>query len=223
MNLFHFKNINRLARILRSVYRPIRNKKNLKFIDTEIFKRFSNLNVIELKNSLILDLGANRGDFSKWALGQGATVIAFEPDKDAYLQLVKRLNKFENLFPLNLAVSNKTGLSKFYYHKDKKIDPIGFSISSSLVEEKANIDNSFFNPVLCIDLEVIVKELPIKLLKIDIEGAESLIWPAVKQNYQNIDYLLLEIHNTINKDLSSEIELFIEQNGLQNKWRTDWL
>ena len=223
MSLFHFKNINRLARILRSVYRPIRNKKNLKFINTEIFKRFSNLNVIELKNSLILDLGANRGDFSKWALGQGATVIAFEPDKDAYLQLVKRLNKFENFFPLNLAVSNKTGLSKFYYHKDKKIDPIGFSISSSLVEEKANIDNSFFNPVLCIDLEVIIKELPIKLLKIDIEGAESLIWPAVKQNYQNIDYLLLEIHRTINKDLTSEIELFIKQNGLQNKWRTDWL
>jgi FkbM family methyltransferase len=223
MNLFHFKNINRLARILRSVYRPIRNKKNLKFIDTEIFKRFSNLNVIELKNSLILDLGANRGDFSKWALGQGATVIAFEPDKDAYLQLVKRLNKFENFFPLNSAVSNKTGLSKFYYHKDKKIDPIGFSISSSLVEEKANIDNSFFNPVFCIDLEVIVKELPIKLLKIDIEGAESLIWRAVRQNYQNIDYLLLEIHRIIDKDLTSEIELFIKQNGLQNKWRTDWL
>ena len=98
MNLFHLKNINRLARILRSVYRPIRNKKNLNFIDTEIFKIFSNLNVIELTNSLILDLGANRGDFSKWALDQGATVIAFEPDKDAYLQLIKRLNKFENFF-----------------------------------------------------------------------------------------------------------------------------
>ena len=223
MNLSHLKSINRLARILRSVYRPIRNKKNLKFIDNEIFKRFSDLNVIELKNSLILDLGANRGDFSKWALDQGATVIAFEPDKDAYLQLIKRLNKFENFFPLNSAVSNKTGLSKFYFHKDKKVDPIGFSISSSLVEEKANIDNSFFNPVLCIDLEVIVKELPIKLLKIDIEGAESLIWPAVKQNYQNIEYLLLEIHRTINKDLTSEIELFIKQNGLSNKWRTDWL
>ena len=223
MNLFHLKNVNRLARILRLVYRPIRNKKNLKFIDTEIFKRFRNLNLIELKNSLVLDLGSNRGDFSKWALDQGATVIAFEPDKDAYLQLVKRLNKFENFFPLNSAVSNKTGLSKFYFHKDKKIDPIGFSISSSLVEEKANIDNSFFNPVLCIDLEVIIKELSIKLLKIDIEGAESLIWPAVKQNYQNIEYLLLEIHRTINKDLTTEIELFIKQNGLSNKWRTDWL
>ena len=223
MNLFHLKNINRLARILRSVYRPIRNKKNLNFIDTEIFKRFSNLNVIELKNSLILDLGANRGDFSKWALGQGATVIAFEPDKDAYLQLIKRLNKFENFFPLNSAVSNKTGLSKFYFHKDKKIDPIGFSISSSLIEEKANIDNSFFNSVLCIDLEVLIKELPIKLIKIDIEGAEALIWPAIKQNHQNIEYLLLEIHKTINKDLTNEIELFIKQNSLQNKWRTDWL
>ena len=223
MNIFHVKSINKLARILRSVYRPIRNRKNLKFIDSEVLKRFDNLHRMELKNSLILDLGANRGDFSEWALDQGATVIAFEPDKDAYLQLIKRLNKFENFFPLNSAVSNKTGLSKFYFHKNKKIDPIGFSISSSLLEEKANIDNSFFNFVLCINLEVLIKELPIKLIKIDIEGAEALIWTAIKQNHQNIEYLLLEIHKTINKDLISEIELFIKQNSLQNKWRTDWL
>ena len=223
MNIFHVKSINRLARILRSVYRPIRNRKNLKFIDSEVLKRFDNLHRMELKNSLILDLGANRGDFSKWALDQGATVIAFEPDKDAYLQLIKRLNKFENFFPLNSAVSNKTGLGKFYFHKNKKIDPIGFSISSSLLENKPNIDNSFFNSVLCIDLEVLIKELPIKLIKIDIEGAEALIWPTIKQNYQNIEYLLLEIHKTIDKDLTIEIKLFIEQNGLQNKWRTDWL
>jgi len=223
MNIFHVKSINRLARILRSVYRPIRNRKNLKFIDSEVLKRFDNLHRMELKNSLILDLGANRGDFSEWALDQGATVIAFEPDKDAYLQLIKRLNKFENFFPLNSAVSNKTGLSKFYFHKNKKIDPIGFSISSSLLEEKANIDNSFFNFVLCINLEVLIKELSIKLIKIDIEGAEALIWTAIKQNHQNIEYLLLEIHKTINKDLISEIELFIKQNSLQNKWRTDWL
>ena len=223
MDLFHIKSINRLARLLRSIYRPVRNRKNLKFINSEVLKRFDNLNVIQLKNSLILDLGANRGDFSKWALDQGASVIAFEPDKDAYLQLIKRLNKFENFFPLNSAVSNKTALSNFYFHKNKKIDPIGFSISSSLIEEKANIDNSFFNSVLCIDLEVLIKELQIKLIKIDIEGAEALIWPAIKQNYQNIEYLLLEIHKTINKDLTSEIELFIKQNSLQNKWRTDWL
>jgi len=223
MNIFHVKSINRFARILRSVYRPVRNRKNLKFINSEVLKRFDKLHQTELKNSLILDLGANRGDFSKWALDQGATVIAFEPDKDAYLQLIKRLNKFENFFPLNSAVSNKTGLGKFYFHKNKKIDPIGFSISSSLLENKPNIDNSFFNSVLCIDLEVLIKELPIKLIKIDIEGAEALIWPTIKQNYQNIEYLLLEIHKTIYKDLTSEIKLFIEQNGLQNKWRTDWL
>ena len=81
MNIFHVKSINRFARILRSVYRPIRNRKNLKFINSEVLKRFGNLNLIHLKNSLVLDLGANRGDFSKWALDQGATVIAFEPDK----------------------------------------------------------------------------------------------------------------------------------------------
>ena len=53
MNIFHVKSINRLARILRSVYRPIRNRKNLKFIDSEVLKRFDNLHRMELKNSLI--------------------------------------------------------------------------------------------------------------------------------------------------------------------------
>ena len=50
MNLFNVKSINRLARILRSVYRPIRNQKNLKFINSEVFKRFGNLNLLQLKN-----------------------------------------------------------------------------------------------------------------------------------------------------------------------------
>ena len=223
MYFFRIKNVNRLARILRSIYRPIRNRKNLKFINLEVSKRFDNLSNVQLKNSVILDLGANRGDFSTWALGQGATVIAFEPDKDAFFQLVKRLNKFENFFPLNSAVSNKTGLGKFYFHKDKKIDPIGFSISSSLMAEKSNIDNKFFNTILCIGLETLIKEIPIKLMKIDIEGAETLIWPAIKQNYKNVEYLLLEIHSTSSKDFISEIELFIKQNDLYGKWRTDWL
>jgi len=61
------------------------------------------------------------------------------------------------------------------------------------------------------------------LIKIDIEGAEALIWPAVKQNYQNIEYLLLEIHNTSSKELITEIETFIKENDLENKWRTDWI
>ena len=61
------------------------------------------------------------------------------------------------------------------------------------------------------------------MIKIDIEGAEALIWPAVKQNYQNIEYLLLEIHNTSSKELITEIETFIKENDLENKWRTDWI
>ena len=43
MNIFHVKSINRFARILRSVYRPVRNRKNLKFINSEVLKRFDKL------------------------------------------------------------------------------------------------------------------------------------------------------------------------------------
>ena len=222
MNYF-LKSINRLNRILRPLHRPIRNQKTLKFMSSEVSKRFNSISNMELKNSIVLDLGANRGDFSHWALHEGAIVIAFEPDKDAYLQLLKRLNKVENFFPINTAVSNHTGLSRFYYHKHKKFDPIGFSISSSLLAEKSNLDNSSFSSVFCINLGDIINGMSIKLIKIDIEGAEKLIWPAVKHNYKNIEYVLLEIHKLISDDLINEIELFIKQNGLQNKWRTDWL
>jgi FkbM family methyltransferase len=199
----------------------LRQNVNFDSIKPEIY--INNLDKTQLTNAIVLDLGANRGDFSKWALDRGATVIAFEPDKDVYIQLVKRLNKFNNFFPINSAVSNKTGFSKFYYHKSKKIDPIGFSVSSSLLAEKPNINNLSFNTVFCIDLGILIKEFPIKLIKIDIEGAEDLIWPAIKQNYRNLEYLLLEIHSTNSKELITEIEMFIEENSLKNKWRTDWI
>ncbi len=68
--------LNIIARILRPLYRPIRNKKNYQFINKEVKKRFDGLD-LAFENSIVIDLGANRGDFSNWAIRQGAFVIAF--------------------------------------------------------------------------------------------------------------------------------------------------
>ncbi len=121
--------LNIIARILRPLYRPIRNKKNYQFINKEVKKRFDGLD-LAFENSIVIDLGANRGDFSNWAIRQGAFVIAFEPDKKAFTALFKRLGKQEKFYPINAAVSNKTSFADLYFHKNRILDPIGYPISS---------------------------------------------------------------------------------------------
>ena len=137
--------------------------------------------------------------------------------------MVKRLNEYENFFPLNAAVAETVEVGKIFFHNSKKLDPLGFSISSSIIPEKENIDISDFKPVLILDLGVILGNLKLKILKIDIEGAEKLIWPKIRASYTNIEYLLMEIHSTTSQELLNEIESFIKHNNLSDKWKLDWL
>jgi len=215
--------LNVIARFLRPFYRPFRDHKNLLLIESEVKKRFGEISRLRLSGSLVLDLGANRGDFSKWAISQNALVVAFEPDKDAFISLVKRLNEYENFFPLNAAVAETVEVGKIFFHHSKKHDPIGFSISSSIIPEKENIDVYDFKPVLILDLGVILENLKFKILKIDIEGGEKLIWPKIRASYTNIEYLLMEVHSTTSQELLNEIDSFIKYNDLSDKWKLDWL
>lgn len=222
MSFLKYNRLNIIARILRPLYRPIRNKKNHQFINNEVKRRFNGYD-LAFENSIVIDLGANRGDFSNWAIKQGAYVIAFEPDKKAFKALFKRLGKQENFHPINAAVSNKTNFSDLYFHKDRVFDPIGYSISSSLMKDKDNIDKNNFSRVLVFNLGEFLKEFKIKLIKIDIEGAEQSIWPIIERNFANIEFLLLEIHKTNSNEFIKTVVDFIQRNNLEPKWRIDWL
>ena len=73
------------------------------------------------------------------------------------------------------------------------------------------------------DLGVILENLKFKILKIDIEGAEKLIWPKIRASSTNIEYLLMEVHSTTSQELLNEIDSFIKYNDLGDKWKLDWL
>ena len=219
--LLKSKLFNLIARVLRPIYRKIRNKKNYQFINIEINRRFSESD-LTLNNSIVIDLGANRGDFSNWALRQGATVLAFEPDKRAFTFLVKRLGKQEHFHPVNAAVSNETFFANLYFHKNRVFDPIGYSISSSLIEVKENIDIKNFSRVFILNLAEFLKVFQIKLIKIDIEGSEESIWPIIEMYFANIEFLLMEIHKTNSTEFSTKVKDFIHRNNLSLKWKVDW-
>jgi FkbM family methyltransferase len=192
-------------------------------MEIEFRKRFPNFDFSELNNSVIIDLGANRGDFSDWALKQGAYVIAIEPDKKAFIYLVKRLGNKENFFPINAAVADTTGIKKLYYHINRSSDPLGHSISSSLHSSKINVDQNKYEEVLVLNLLENLFEMKIKLLKIDIEGGEIFIWEILKSKYKNIELLLMETHEVSGSEFRATASDFILKEKLDQNWKLDWI
>ena len=89
--------------------------------------------------------------------------------------------------------------------------------------DKNNIDKNNFSRVLVFNLEEFLKEFKIKLIKIDIEGAEQSIWPIIERSFAHIEFLLLEIHKTNSNEFIKTVVDFIQRNNLEPKWRIDWL
>jgi FkbM family methyltransferase len=199
-------------------YTDLRRAQN---IEDEINLRFPDLK-FEQDVSLVIDLGANRGDFTFWARSKGALVIAVEPDSEAFRYMVNRTRKTSNLTLLNCAAFNTAELIKLHYHSNRKSDPIGHSISSSLIASKKNVDQNSYSIVLGINLKSLFSMQNIKIVKIDIEGAEKYIWEEIELNYKHIEYLVIEIHEAAGLQFKKRVEDFIALNKLENNWKSDW-
>ncbi|MEM3845244.1 MAG: FkbM family methyltransferase [Candidatus Parvarchaeota archaeon] len=130
------------------------------------------------KGDVVLDLGAGIGEFSLLAskkVGSNGKVIAIEPSPDDYRTLTNNLreNHCDNVFPLNLAVSDFDGEIELEF-KGKKF--------------KAR----------CKSLKDILNEVgfdKINFVKMDIEGAEKEVIPQNTDIFRSVDYLSMEIHN----------------------------
>lgn len=152
--------------------------------------------------SLVVDCGANIGEISALFLGRGAEVIAFEPDPVALQALRKRIGDHPKFTLYQKAVSDQDGHASFYFHRDRVGDEGGeaFTVSSTLVAEKKNIDTSNSIDVELIDLDAFIRSLgrKIDVLKMDVEGAEINILKRMLDtgSYRHIGLMLVETHET---------------------------
>ena len=62
-----------------------------------------------------------------------------------------------------------------------------------------------------------------KCLKVDIEGSESEIWESIAENASKIEYLLMEVHDSMNPMLRNVINSFILSNNLKDRWTANWV
>lgn len=147
--------------------------------------------------SIAIDCGANQGDMSIKLAKKIKKVIAFEPDPIAFNRLQKNTAPYPNIEIHQKAVGTINGVLKLYKHQNQTNHP-AFTVSSSLIAEKVNIDTKNYHEVEVIDFLAFINQLQgeIDLVKMDIEGAEVEILENILKNngHQKIKYMLIETH-----------------------------
>jgi FkbM family methyltransferase len=153
------------------------------------------------KSSLIIDCGANVGDISALFLTKNASIIAFEPDPMAYKMIQKRFKGNDRIEIINKAVSHEASTAKLFFHADQQQSGnSAFTVSSSIIQDKKNINTENSIEIETVDLDSFITNLDRKvdILKMDVEGAEIEILKKLIKNetYKNIGLILVETHET---------------------------
>jgi FkbM family methyltransferase len=154
------------------------------------------------KDSVVVDIGAHVGYYSLLAASLGAKIIySFEPEKQRFDFMIDNviLNRFTNVFPVNIAVSNYER-EDFIYKSDYR----GAQYTMYSVNEKeqkipvriTTIDNFFPTEI-------------ISVIKIDVEGMETAALEGAKQAITRSDDIkvLLEFSAAHLKKAGSSAEI----------------
>jgi len=172
----------------------------------EIFINLSYLCYMETDSPVIFDIGSNIGITTLFfkKLYPDSKIYCFEPDPDTFSYLEKNIkgNNLKDVFTMNAGLSDYHGSAILYV-------PSWSSGSSSVYQEKVDIEKGFADEILSVEKSVrekrvdlircsqFIEEQGIKhidLMKIDAEGAEERIIEDLKPLLNMIDLLIFEYH-----------------------------
>ncbi len=154
---------------------------------------------IDVKESdIVIDCGANVGqEVAKFA-DSGAMIYAFEPNPHAFSELRQRFRDHVNVVCFPMAVLDRVDTVRLFMHELSEQDEVKWSTGSSILDCKGNVVTDRFVEVPTIDLSEFVFRLDkrVKLLKMDIEGAEyETLEKLISRGLADqIDHILVETH-----------------------------
>jgi FkbM family methyltransferase len=148
-----------------------------------------------------IDCGANVGEVTRRMARPGVQVFAFEPNSHAFEVLQSKFTGNGDVVCLKKAVADRVGSVRLYLHQNSEADPILWSVGSSLIESKGNVDRDRYEEVEAVDLCEFISKIdrPIRILKIDIEGAEvTLLNKLIDLNlHKRVSKIVVETHERI--------------------------
>ena len=146
------------------------------------------------EGDIFIDLGANLGQELDVIAPMGVLVHSFEPHPELFKTIQKNHGHRDNVTLHNAAAWIYDGDITFFFKNSKQQANGG----ASLIEEKTNINRSLKETVPCVDISRYLKEFskPVKVLKIDVEGAEYyLLERLIKEKaLDNIEFIYCEDH-----------------------------
>lgn len=178
---------------------------------------------------VLIDCGANVGDVTSSFARTGATVYAFEPDPLCFSVLRKRFSLTPNVTCFHKGVMDRNcSLVLNSLNAHDRWDDLESTVASSFVQEGRS--GARQTEVECIDLSEFVASLrkPVRVLKIDIEGAEIAVVNRLidTRAMDMIDLAIVETHETQQPDLleaTNALRDRINTSGYQAKFRLDWI
>ena len=167
--------------------------------------------VIKKAKNCVIDIGGHLGFFSIMAslLNPVVPIYSFEPHIGNYGLLKENLrnNHIKNVFPKQVAVSDKIGEIELQISKEDLNHSIEMAIEPTGEIQKAQTTT----------LERIFQKNEIKkcdLLKLDCEGSEfKIIYSAPKEIFEKIDNIFLEYHDWIEGESSDKLKSFLANVG----------
>lgn len=148
------------------------------------------LQFVARKKSLVIDVGAGIGDYSLIAASENLNnkVYSFEPSNKSYLRTLEniRLNNLSNIFLQKIVISDNSKGTYFNEEKINEISHISKNLSGLKYESISLDEFSKVNKIKSVDL-----------IKIDVEGAESLVLTGMKKSFKYglINSMIIELNS----------------------------
>lgn len=187
------------------------------------YKKFEYSDIFEKLSKDInsfLDIGSNIGYYSVLAVksNPNITVYAFEPalGPKHFLKKNIALNNFkDNITPIEIALSNRTGEIDFYEVENLKYRYLNFNLAGEgNAGTKTTSRNFIKNSVKSITLESFIKQEGLKnldLIKIDTEGTEIDILSSGKEIIEHLRPIV--ICETLFDTIEDELDRFFNDLG----------
>jgi beta-1,4-mannosyl-glycoprotein beta-1,4-N-acetylglucosaminyltransferase len=174
----------------------------IRLLDAPTYDEIYKVNVYgmdkaEIKDSIVLDIGANHGLFSLRALEMGAIeCYAFEPEKENYSVMMGLIKKHPAIKPFKVAVSDGA-VSMVHMFSENVTSNIwgaetGEAVKCISLVEAASYANFGTHK---------------KILKLDCEGSEyEILMHSPADVVQQFDIIYLEIHDNMNPNFKGQTD-----------------